>query len=147
LDAIDAGAMGFIPKSSSSAVLFAALQLVLSKGIYIPPEAFLRDRKVGARTVAHTAADGPGASQHATPGDLGLTPRQSEVLFLILQGKSAKAICRDLSLSSSTVKIHTSAALRSLNVTTRTQAVIAAGRIGLRFDNCVHPRAHSVETA
>ena len=46
LDAIDAGAMGFIPKSSSSAVLFAALQLVLSKGIYIPPEAFLRDRGV-----------------------------------------------------------------------------------------------------
>jgi DNA-binding NarL/FixJ family response regulator len=147
LDAIDAGAMGFIPKSSSSAVLFAALQLVLSKGIYIPPEAFLRDRSVAARSVAHTAADRPSDSQHTRPGDLGLTPRQSEVLFLILQGKSAKAICRDLSLSSSTVKIHTSAALRALNVTTRTQAVIAAGRIGLRFDNCVHPRAHSVETA
>jgi DNA-binding NarL/FixJ family response regulator len=147
LEAIDAGAMGFIPKSSSSAVLFAALQLVLSKGIYIPPEAFLRDRSVGTRTAVHTAADRPSASQHARPGDLGLTPRQSEVLFLILQGKSAKAICRDLSLSSSTVKIHTSAALRALNVTTRTQAVIAAGRIGLRFDNCVHPGAHSVETA
>jgi DNA-binding NarL/FixJ family response regulator len=145
LDAIDAGAMGFIPKSSSSAVLFAALQLVLSKGIYIPPEAFLRDR-VATRAVAYTSADKPG-TEHATPGDLGLTPRQSEVLFLILQGKSAKAICRDLSLSSSTVKIHTSAALRALNVTTRTQAVIAAGRMGLRFDESVHPRVHSDETA
>ena len=146
LDAIDAGAMGFIPKSSSSAVLFAALQLVLSKGIYIPPEAFLRDRSVATRAVAYTNADKPG-TEHATPGDLGLTPRQSEVLFLILQGKSAKAICRDLSLSSSTVKIHTSAALRALNVTTRTQAVIAAGRMGLRFDESVHPRARSDETA
>jgi DNA-binding NarL/FixJ family response regulator len=147
LDAIDAGAMGFIPKSSSSAVLFAALQLVLSKGIYIPPEAFLRDRSVAIRTVGPTVADKSGSvDHHATPRDLGLTPRQSEVLFLILQGKSAKAICRDLSLSSSTVKVHTSAALRALNVTTRTQAVIAAGRMGLRFDECVHP-VHSDETA
>jgi DNA-binding NarL/FixJ family response regulator len=56
---------------------------------------------------------------------------------LILQGKSAKAICKELSLSSSTVKIHTSAALRALNVTTRTQAVIAAGRMGLNFDDRV----------
>jgi DNA-binding NarL/FixJ family response regulator len=147
LDAIDAGAMGFIPKSSSSAVLFAALQLVLSKGIYIPPEAFLRDRGVATRTVAETNRVKPVTWAHSTPGDLGLTPRQSEVLFLILQGKSAKAICRDLSLSSSTVKIHTSAALRALNVTTRTQAVIAAGRMGLRFDGYVHSRTHSDETA
>jgi DNA-binding NarL/FixJ family response regulator len=130
LDAIDAGAMGFIPK-----------------GIYIPPEAFLRDRGVAARTVAHAIADKGGSSERATPQDLGLTPRQSDVLFLILQGKSAKAICRDLSLSSSTVKIHTSAALRALNVTTRTQAVIAAGRMGLHFDDYVHPRAHSNEIA
>ena len=146
LDAIDAGAMGFIPKSSSSAVLFAALQLVLSKGIYIPPEVFLRDRSVASRTATHNIADRFGPTGHTTPGDLGLTPRQSEVLFLILQGKSAKAICRDLSLSSSTVKIHTSAALRALNVTTRTQAVIAAGRLGLRFDDLEQHRAHSKET-
>jgi DNA-binding NarL/FixJ family response regulator len=146
LEAIDAGAMGFIPKSSSSGVLFAALQLVLSKGIYLPPEAFLRDRGVATRTLA-PHSDKLGTSQNATPSDLGLPQRQSEVLFLILQGKSAKAICRDLSLSSSTVKIHTSAALRALNVTTRTQAVIAAGRMGLRFDGSVHPRAHSSETA
>jgi DNA-binding NarL/FixJ family response regulator len=147
LDSIDAGAMGFIPKSSSSAVLFAALQLVLSKGIYIPPEAFLRDRSVGARIAVRANGNKSGTGEHARPADLGLTPRQSEVLFLILQGKSAKAIAKDLSLSSSTVKIHTSAALRALNVTTRTQAVIAAGRLGLRFDEHVHPRAHSNETA
>src|ERR1700729_2689941 len=67
LDAIDAGAMGFIPKSSSSAVLFAALQLVLSKGIYIPPEAFLRDRSVATRTLTPPYADKLGASERATP--------------------------------------------------------------------------------
>jgi DNA-binding NarL/FixJ family response regulator len=147
LDTIDAGAMGFIPKSSSSAVLFAALQLVLSKGIYIPPEVFLRDRGVVAGAVTPLSSAKSVSSRRTGPRDLGLTPRQSDVLFLILQGKSAKAICRDLSLSSSTVKIHTSAALRALNVTTRTQAVIAAGRMGLRFDEDVHPRVHSDETA
>jgi DNA-binding NarL/FixJ family response regulator len=144
LDAIDAGAMGFIPKSSSSAVLFAALQLVLSKGIYIPPEV-LRDRGPSA-AIANGTLDKQGTPVYTTPSDLGLTSRQSEVLFLILQGKSAKAICRDLDLSSSTVKIHTSAALRALNVTTRTQAVIAAGRMGLRFDQRSSIRAHSDET-
>jgi DNA-binding NarL/FixJ family response regulator len=134
LSAIDAGAMGFIPKSSSSAVLSAALQLVLSKGIYIPPEVFLRDRNVPTPPAA--AMGNPlETAARLTPVDLGLTARQGQVLFLILQGKSTKAICRDLSLSSSTVKIHTSAALRALNVTTRTQAVIAAARIGLRFSS------------
>jgi DNA-binding NarL/FixJ family response regulator len=147
LDAIDAGAMGFIPKSSSSAVLFAALQLVLSKGIYIPPEAFLRDRGVVAGSATPTSSDKSVSLHHTSPQDLGLTPRQSDVLFLILQGKSAKAIAKDLSLSSSTVKIHTSAALRALNVTTRTQAVIAAGRLGLRFDQDVRSPVHSGETA
>jgi DNA-binding NarL/FixJ family response regulator len=143
LDTIDAGAMGFIPKSSSSAVLFAALQLVLSKGIYIPPEAFLRDRGVPSTMSPRAGTDKSATSECATPADLGLTPRQSEVLFLVLQGKSAKAIAKDLSLSSSTVKVHTSAALRALNVTTRTQAVIAAGRVGLRFDVCAPSRFHS----
>ena len=66
--------------------------------------------------------------------DLGLSPRQGEVLYLILQGKPAKLIERELGLSAGTVKAHTSAVLRALNVTTRTQAVVAAGRMGLRFD-------------
>jgi DNA-binding NarL/FixJ family response regulator len=132
LSAIDAGAMGFITKSSSSAVLSAALRLVLSKGIYIPPE-ILRDR--GGLEPVQSPVPQAATSTRTTPADLGLTSRQSDVLFLILQGKSAKAICRDLSLSSSTVKVHTSAALRALNVTTRTQAVIAAAKIGLHFGN------------
>jgi DNA-binding NarL/FixJ family response regulator len=147
LDTIDAGAMGFIPKSASSAVLHAALQLVLSKGIYIPPEAFLRDRNLVGLAPPRMLADRAGGSNAMTTSALGLTSRQSQVLFLILQGKSAKAICRELSLSSGTVKIHTSAALRALNVTTRTQAVIAAGRMGLRFDDRGQTDVYSNETA
>jgi DNA-binding NarL/FixJ family response regulator len=145
LEAIDAGAMGFIPKSSSSAILLAALQLVLSKGIYIPPAAFIRER---VATAPLPEARVPlRSSESTTPADLGLTPRQSDVLYLILQGKSAKAICRDLDLSTSTVKSHTSAALRALNVTTRTQAVIAAARLGLKFVDSPEMARHAEDTA
>jgi DNA-binding NarL/FixJ family response regulator len=56
---------------------------------------------------------------------LGLTPRQNEVLLLLLQGKPNKLIARDLKLSVETVKDHVAAVLRSLNVGSRTQAVLA----------------------
>ena len=69
------------------------------------------------------------------PAELGLSPRQTEVLHLLLQGKSNKLICRELALSISTVKVHTSAVLRALHVTTRTQAVVMAAKLGLRFDS------------
>ena len=129
LAAIDAGAMGFVPKSSSSAVLMAALQLILARGIYLPPAAFL-----GPAADAAPLDTAPrGSAPPPTPAALGLSPRQSDVLHLILQGKPAKLIERELGLSASTVKVHTSAVLRALNVTTRTQAVVAASRLGLRF--------------
>ncbi|MFZ6765584.1 response regulator [Undibacterium sp. Di26W] len=124
--ALDGGAMGFVPKSASSGVLAGALQLILAKGIYLPASVFLAERHGSAVPVSVSA---PGVSF----AQLGLTPRQIDVLHLVLQGKSSKLICRDLGLSLGTVKTHTSAALRALNVTTRTQAVIAAAKLGLSF--------------
>lgn len=142
LAALDAGAMGFIPKSSTSAVMIGALKLILAKGIYLPPSVFLAARSPAPTPVgvAAAAASAPPSPQGAVaaarrPVELGLTPRQSEVLHLLLQGKPAKLISRELDLSLSTVKAHTSAVLRALNVTTRTQAIVAAGRMGLRFDD------------
>jgi DNA-binding NarL/FixJ family response regulator len=131
LSAVDKGAMGFVPKSASSSILTSALRLILAHGIYLPPSVFLGDRHVvtGGRA-PRPANDSP---KTTTPADLGLTPRQAEVLFRILQGKPAKVISRELELSTSTVKTHTSAVLRALNVTTRTQAIVAAGKLSLRF--------------
>lgn len=133
LAVLDAGAMGFIPKSSTSQIMLGALQLILAHGIYLPPSVFLAARAAPAVSPAiATAAPLPAAGRK--PTELGLTPRQADVLHLLLQGKPAKLIGRQLNLSLSTVKAHTSAVLRALNVTTRTQAVLAAGRLGLRFD-------------
>ena len=131
--AIDLGAMGFIPKSSSSEVMLGALRLVLAKGIYLPPSILKGD--AGRDAAAGLPARAPlAASRTTVPADLGLTPRQSEVLYLVLQGKPVKLICRDLALGETTVKGHVSAVLRALNVTTRTQAIVAAHRLGLQFD-------------
>ena len=144
--AIDLGAMGCIPKSSSSEIMVNALRLVLAKGIYLPPNVLLADT---AQTKFQRSEKGlaPSAERSAsasrTPSDLGLTPRQADVLYLVLQGKPIKLICRELRLGEGTVKGHVSAVLRSLNVTTRTQAIVAAHRLGLTF--ATSPTATSVK--
>jgi DNA-binding NarL/FixJ family response regulator len=125
-EALDHGAIGFIPKSSGSRVILGALRLVLSGGTYIPREA------IGGDLKKTTPARDVGAPAHNDEPVLGLTPRQAQVLKLILAGKSNKAIGRDLDLAEGTVKNHVAAVLKALDVTTRTQAVIAAARLGIR---------------
>lgn len=124
-EALDRGARGFIPKTSPSSVILNAVRLVLSGGTYVP-----REIMASAPRDPAEPARGEGG---VTPADLGLTPRQSEVLAQILAGKSNKMICRDLNLSEGTVKNHVAAVLKALRVTTRVQAVLAATRLGLRI--------------
>jgi DNA-binding NarL/FixJ family response regulator len=68
--------------------------------------------------------------------DPGLTDRQLDVLALLMQGKSNKSICRVLDLAEPTVKNHVSAILRALQVTNRTEAVIAARALGVDPRRC-----------
>jgi DNA-binding NarL/FixJ family response regulator len=131
--AIDLGAMGYIPKSSSNQVMLQALRLVLSGGVYLPSIA-LAMRDAPADEPPRVAE---GVAARATPRELGLTARQAQVLALILQGKPNKVICRELGLAEGTVKIHVAAILRALNVSTRTQAVIEASRLGLRLESAL----------
>lgn len=132
--AIDLGAAGFLPKTSLNQVLVSAIQLVMSGGIYIPPEAL---RPPGAATTAHAPAPAPtagataGSGSGITPESLGLTGRQLDVLWLLLEGMSNKQICRKLDLAEATVKVHVRAILRALNVDSRTEAVVVATRMGL----------------
>jgi DNA-binding NarL/FixJ family response regulator len=134
LAALDAGAMGFIPKKSTADVMVGAIGLIRARGIYLPPDAFLSSRTDAADMAGPRVAP-PASGGHTDPSQLGLTPRQADVLYQILEGKSEKAIARALGLQPGTVKAHTSVVLRSLNVTTRTQAVIAANRLNLRFSD------------
>ena len=63
--------------------------------------------------------------------EIGLTERQMEVLRLMMEGKSNKAICRTLDIAEPTVKNHVTAILRALKAANRTEAVVAAGALGL----------------
>jgi DNA-binding NarL/FixJ family response regulator len=115
IQAIDAGAMGYIPKSSKSTVLLNALRLVLAGGVYLPPQAMVH-------------------SEHKAIPEPNLTERQVQVLKCLVQGKPNKLICRELNMAEGTVKTHITAILKSLNVTTRTQAVIAVSRMGIDLE-------------
>jgi DNA-binding NarL/FixJ family response regulator len=143
--ALDDGAMGFIPKTSSNDVLLGALRLVLAGGVYLPAEVLRSSNAThpyahaAAGTAAHdhgtpqTPATTAGAQPELTCRDLGLTDRQAEVLALVVQGKPNKLICRNLNLAEGTVKIHISSILRALNVNNRTEAVVAVGKLGLKL--------------
>jgi DNA-binding NarL/FixJ family response regulator len=131
MKALDLGALGFIPKSAQREVMLTALQLVFAGGIYIPPE--ILQREEAAPVQAHGHAPGKasaGGRAQVSPAELGLTGRQLDVLSLMMQGKSNKAICRILDLAEPTVKNHVTAILKALKVTNRTEAVIAVNELG-----------------
>jgi DNA-binding NarL/FixJ family response regulator len=127
--ALDLGALGFIPKSGLREVMLRALALVLAGGVYIPPEILLREQR-GLASPKLACAPG---TRPVKPADLGLTDRQADVLALMMQGKSNKAISRILNLALPTVKNHVTAILKSIKVTNRTEAVIAIGSFGLKW--------------
>jgi DNA-binding NarL/FixJ family response regulator len=137
---IDLGAMGFVPKRSSNELLFEALRQVMSGGIYVPPMTLGGERHAAPPVAGDTVpsfmarSGDSGAAAAEAPNQpalaaLGLTPRQTDVLALLLQGKPNKLIARELNLSVETVKDHVAAVLRALNVDSRTQAVLAVSQM------------------
>ena len=150
--AIDLGAMGFVPKRSSQGELHEALRMVMAGSMYVPPSMLGLDFAPGGRSggdsvpdVMRTSAPPLGPAAEAAPlgaaarpephqklpsiDDVGLTPRQAEVLSLLLQGLPNKLIARQLNLSVETVKDHVAAVLRALGVSSRTQAVLAVSQM------------------
>jgi DNA-binding NarL/FixJ family response regulator len=125
-EALERGALGFIPKTSSKAVILNALRLVLSGGSYVPREIMGAPRPVKAGAESERGKRGAGTAV------LGLTPRQSEVLELLLAGKSNKVICRELGMAEGTVKNHVAVILKALDATNRVEAVVAAAKLGLK---------------
>jgi len=122
--ALAGGAMGYVPKSSSSRQMVTALRLVLAGEVYVPPSllAALEDLQTAPVPAAEAADEG---------GVVGVTRRQMEVLRLMAHGLSNKAICKRLDVAEGTVKLHVAAIMRTLSAGNRTQAVIEATRRGL----------------
>lgn len=115
--AIGFGASGFIPKSLDTAEIGAAVQAVLAGDSWTPPDVDLSaDDDDEAAEIARRMAT--------------LTPQQVRVLMMLSEGLLNKQIAYELGVSEATVKAHVSAILQKLGVESRTQAVIAASKIG-----------------
>jgi DNA-binding NarL/FixJ family response regulator len=119
---IKLGVAGFAPKTSKSAVIEAAIRLVLAGGRYLPP----RLAEIATRDAAPGASPPPPGQSLAR-----LTERQADVLRLIATGGSTKEIARELDLSPATIKAHTAAAIAALGAANRTEAVVRAQQMGL----------------
>lgn len=130
LAAMRHGAPGFISKASSSATLEQALRLVLSGGVYLPPHIMLEDVPSGAKVLPSPVLSSPGYEDALAR--LGLTERQMQVLLLMARGESNKSIARALNVAENTVKVHMTAILRALEVSSRAQAIAALARMGVR---------------
>jgi len=109
---LDAGAHGFISKTTPTAVLLSAIKLILAGGIYIPPELY------DAKPPPHLTIN---ANEFL---ELGLTIRQREVMILICSGLSNKAIAYELGITEATVKAHVTVILKHYGVSSRTQLLL-----------------------
>jgi DNA-binding NarL/FixJ family response regulator len=117
--ALEAGALGYIPKAAPASEMLAALRQVLAGDIYIP--VCLGNGDGGLHTVAPTDF---AALQHS-----GLTARQLEVARLLAQGCANKAIGGMLAMSEGTVKVHMAAIFKAFGVSNRTEAVLEIQRL------------------
>lgn len=107
---MNAGAMGFVPKSSANVSILQAIEVVLSGDLYVPYSYLTQTNKLGKIMTK-------------------VTPRQEEIWRLLVDGLSNKAIARELSLTEGTVKQHVSALYKNLNVSSRLEAVKKSKKI------------------
>jgi DNA-binding NarL/FixJ family response regulator len=119
--ALTQGAASFLTKSGLSDELLLALQQVLAGEVYVPSD---------LRALPENAS-----ANRAIPNTPQLTPRQMQVLHLLLDGRSNKEISQTLHLADETTKTHVTGVLRAFGVQTRIQAVLAASRLGYLKSN------------
>ena len=157
------GAIGFILTSLDPCLAMDALTLVHHGGTFFPPSILLEedaspsngssipDRqgqptplleppaaeiKRSVRIVSTRVSTISPGTQAEEPKDLSsppLTPRQSEVLERLGEGKPNKVIARDLNMTEATVKVHVRQIMRKFGVTNRTQAALFASRFDSAF--------------
>lgn len=115
LEALELGAVGYIPKSTPREALIDALRQVLDGQVYLPPT-----------IMRAPPAPAPSPAPLADNPLTGLTDKQREVLAHMVRGESNKMIAYRLAIAETTVKTHVSAILRKLRVSSRVQAILLA---------------------
>ncbi|MGU3404932.1 LuxR C-terminal-related transcriptional regulator [Methylobacterium brachiatum] len=134
LSALAAGVHGFVPKAAGVNDVAQALGMIVDGWVYVPSFITMlpRDETVIVQTSAATHVAAP----PSVPAIV-LTPRQRQVLGMLVDGRSNKEIARILLLSEGTVKIHVAALLKVLDVPNRSAAAVH----GARFPGLHNPVA------
>jgi DNA-binding NarL/FixJ family response regulator len=120
--AMQAGAAGYVFKSRLASQLCEAITTVMKSEIYLPPEVangFFRRFQAYSESYLETRQK------------LHLTEREQEVLHWLTQGASNEEIAKHLYVTVATVKAHLTSIFEKLQVTSRTQAIVAALKLGL----------------
>jgi two-component system nitrate/nitrite response regulator NarL len=113
-EVLAAGASGYLPKTFTPDMILAAVRLMLSGAVYVPPDVLVQAEDAGGR-------DPRGAA-----GAANLTPRELEVLRMLSKGSANKEIARAIGVAEVTVKLHTRRILEKLGVRNRAAAAALA---------------------
>jgi DNA-binding NarL/FixJ family response regulator len=116
--ALDAGAVGYLLKDASAEEVLRGIRIAAEGGSPLDPRA------------ARSLLD----AKNAPDPLVGISPREREVLALLLDGMPNKLIARRLGISEKTVKSHLTSIFRRIGVTDRVQAILWVERQGLRSD-------------
>lgn len=120
--AMQKGAAGYIFKTRVSTQLYEAINTVMQSDFYLPPEVtnvFLRRFQANSDSI------------YQKKYELHITQREQEVLELLAQGASNYEISQELYVTVATVKAHLTNIFDKLKVTSRTQAIITAIKLGI----------------
>lgn len=120
-DALSVGAHGYIAKGTSSAELVEGFKVVFQGGHWIP-------REMLETYARNSSLDLEPAQRSITCPDE-ITPRQREVLRLLIEGRSNKEIARRLRLREGTIKVHVAGLFRNLGVNNRARAAVIGARL------------------
>jgi DNA-binding NarL/FixJ family response regulator len=134
LEAIEAGAAGYILKDAPNRRLINAMQRALDGQSPLNQELALQLIRHLASKTAQPVERPPapeGGDSASTPPPNTLTPRELEVLRLLVQGKTNQEIAEDLLISRATAKVHVQHIIAKLGVSDRTQAIVRAFEVGL----------------
>jgi len=111
LKALCAGACSYISKNSNLEEIHTALKIVKNGGSYMSPSI--------AREIVHYFIKG-----EVKKPAISLTPRQTEIIEMMIEGKTSKAISNELNITNDTVRYHIKAMYKALHANNKTEAIM-----------------------
>jgi DNA-binding NarL/FixJ family response regulator len=127
--ALQAGVNGYIPKNMGLEKFSSALKQIIGGTVYVPPSIASPSITSSADEIVATA------ESELAPT---LTPRQKDVLTLVVKGNSNKQIARELGLGEGTVKVHLASLFRTLGVRSRSAAAAKGAMIASENARSLH---------